>query len=119
MSDINVKDFNDLVQSLKKMLWGVQSHKNDSGFPRDITEEAINELIGAVEKSRAAYELNLSQTKPLRDAYHSDFSHGTRNLSRFTNELYEFYGKQSPLINQFGLKPPKDEKPGKRKPVSS
>ena len=110
MSDINAKECHDLVQSLKKMLWGVQSHKNDHGFPRDITEEVINRIVTDVEKSRQDYEAVLSQVKELRTAYQTKFNHGIKNLSRFTDMLYNLYGTQSPIVKQFGLKPIKGKK---------
>jgi hypothetical protein len=107
MSDINVKAFNELVQSLKKMLWGAQVHKNDSGFPRDVSEEALNELITSLETSRTEYEASVARTKELGAAYHANVDHGTKNLARFSSEIYEFYGKGSRLVNEFGLKPSK------------
>ncbi len=107
MSDINVKAFNELVQSLKKMLWGVQVHKNDSGFPRDVTEEALNELIKSLETSRTEYEASVARTKQLGAAYHSNVDHGVKNLSRFTSLICDFYGKGSRLVGEFGLKPSK------------
>jgi hypothetical protein len=115
MSDINVKECNELVQSLKKILWGVQTHKNDHGFPRDITEEAINALIEAVEKSRRDYDAALARMKEVTNAYQTDFTHGLRNLSRFSGQLIDLYGAQSPIIKQFGLKPPKEGKSSKKK----
>ncbi|MBN2354418.1 MAG: hypothetical protein JXD23_17740 [Spirochaetales bacterium] len=104
MSDINVKAFNDLVQSLKKMLWGVQVHKNDSGFPRDVTEDALNELIRSLETTRTEYEANIARTKQLGAAYHASVDHGVKNLSRFTSQICDFYGKGSRLVGEFGLK---------------
>ncbi len=107
MSDINVKAFNDLVQALKKMLYGVQVHQNDSGFPRDVTEQAINELISSLENSKTEYEASVARTKELGAAYRASVDHGTKNLGRFTTEIRDFYGSGSRLVGEFGLKPGK------------
>jgi hypothetical protein len=116
MPEITVKSYNQQMETLKKLLAGVRLHKNDDGFPAAVSETWIEGMISALENSRQAYDMNVSQGKQLNAVYTNNFKGNGKNIGRVNTMLYGFFGKKNAVINDFGLKPFKSNKPGTKKP---
>jgi hypothetical protein len=87
----------------------------DEGFPAAVSETWIEGMISALENSRQAYDMNVSQGKQLNAAYTSNFKGNGKNIGRVNTMLYGFFGKKNTVINDFGLRPFKSNKLGSKK----
>jgi hypothetical protein len=105
MPDINVKSFNELVESLEKMADGVQLHGTDAGFPAVINENELRAKRESLESLRSNYEQSLTKARQYQDQYRVLEKSTDSDISRFRTMLYGFYGKKNQVVSDFGMKP--------------
>jgi hypothetical protein len=108
MPDINVKSFNELVESLEKIADGVHLHSSEEGFPGAIKEEDLRTKRTNLEDLRSNYEQTLTKARQLQDQYRELEKATDSDVSRYKTMIYGFYGKKNQVVSDFGMKPFKD-----------
>ena len=115
MPAINVKSFNELVESLEKMADGVKKHGAQQEFPAVVKEENLRSVRKELEDLRSEYEQTLTSARILFDKYKALEKTTKQNVSRNKTTLYGFYGKKNQIVSDFGMKPFKDNTRTKKK----
>ena len=107
MPSINVKSFNETVESLEKMADGASKHNEEKDFPGAVDEESIRNAKKRIEDLREAYEESEGRTRKLYDLYSQELKNINKDISRYKSMIYGFYGKKDRTVIDFGLKPHK------------
>ena len=114
MPDINVKSFNELVETLEKMADGVKKHGSQEGFPNAIKEENLRALRKELEDLRSEYEQTLTSARMLQDKYRERERTVEQIVAGNKSMLYGFFGKKNQIVSDFGMKPFKDNTRSKK-----
>ncbi len=116
MPEKNVKSYNNLVVKLDKLAEGVKTHSAETNFPATLNEEVLRNMRADLEGKRETYESAENMARIKYDEYDAKIKELDAQCSKHASTLYGFYGKQSLMLNDFGLKPFKPSgKKGPRK----
>ncbi|MBL8150325.1 MAG: hypothetical protein JNN15_10415 [Blastocatellia bacterium] len=99
------REYDTLTQRLERMADGISKHKTEKNFPSHIKEEDIRGKRKELEDSRSKYEALAQQASKAYDEYKKHFDICNRELAKYDDTIRGFYGKSSPMVNDFGTKP--------------
>ncbi|MDH4262441.1 MAG: hypothetical protein OEV78_05275 [Spirochaetia bacterium] len=119
MPEINVKSYNETVETLENMLQGVKAYKDMPGFPSVVSEESLTEMISKFKSTRDNYEKSSSDASQHYLEYNAQLKSVKDELMRYKSMLYGFFGKKNPIVSNFGIRPFKSKaKKQKAQPAS-
>ncbi|MCX6148983.1 MAG: hypothetical protein NTX22_00500 [Ignavibacteriales bacterium] len=110
MATEDLKLYNEMLGRLENLANGVAKHSNDQTFPPSITETKIRLDKTNLMQKRKDYDDADRIAKSKFAEYNSLFNEIDNNFSGISGMLYNFHGKQNPLVEDYGLMPYK--KPG-------
>ncbi len=93
------------VQQFEKMADGAVIHSGEENYPAEVKDAACRDAKQQLEDLRQAYEDALNEARRKFDAYEAKEKELLTLYSRFSTQLYGFYGKTNPMVTDFGLKP--------------
>lgn len=90
MPQINVKSFNQIVESLEKMADGASKHSREQDFPQAIKEVDIRKDKKKIENLREAYEDAEGRARRSYDAYKEEENKSKKEFSRYKSMIYVY-----------------------------
>jgi hypothetical protein len=105
MPEINVKSYNEIVETLENMVEGVKTYKSMEGFPPVVNEQSLVEMITKFKTTRDLYEKSSANAKEMYSEYNAQSKAIREELARYKSMLYGFFGKKNPIVSHFGIRP--------------
>lgn len=120
MPELNVKSYQQAVDTTQKIIHGLKTHKGEADFPSIVKEEVLSAMMRKLIDVRESYEELNARTKRTHEEYNRQMETLKVELSKCKTMIYAFYGKNSKVVLDFGLIPFKTKvKPAANAPGES
>lgn len=102
MRRLNSQNFQETTQRLERMADGIAQHNQETHFPPTLIEAERRRMRTELESIRTEYESKQRAADLAYDRFQSLLKAATEQLSKDDSMLRGFYGKDNPVLGNFG-----------------
>jgi hypothetical protein len=98
------KQYDEVIQRLERIADGISKHKEEPDYPRRLNEAKRREMKLQLENLRVAWENLTREANQAYDAYLEALKASNEQISLDADTLKGFYGKESNILPDYGIK---------------
>lgn len=98
------KQYDETIQKLERIADGISKHKNEPEYPSRLNEAKRRDMKQQVENLRVAWEGLTREASRAYDAYLEVLKVSSEQISLDVDTLRGFYGKDSNILSDYGIK---------------